>query len=456
MKTENLFLGLLGRMVLLSAFLPFCAYAQFRPQHLTRSWEQDLLKGKVKSISISTKDPNSCDSYTKYDDKGHCIQTNFSNYDYRRKYVIEGKVKDIIAVNYEPLLYKWGAVRCENRAAWMTYFPNNSYTETYQYEAQGELVSTNETSRYIYKSECLTTILDEHNNPRKQLFWDNGNIVQYDYYDSKGVRKNRIKITWKGNVATVTGNDSKYIYEYNINGQIVLVKIIGVGTFMGRHEYVFREISYQYNDLGYISSVKIKKFTEAENLKSTYQYKYTYEGSNLASITYLKDGKIDTKRIYKYTYDNVGNWIKQECYEVKVADIEILNKLHEDTRSIVYYTNTVGIDDEICEVCENAPRYLDGQEKLMSYFDGKLPDNSEMTGRVTAKFVVEKDGSVSHIEIIGGNTNLRKGVDAALKEMPAWKAGNNKWESARCRVKMILDFNNGSCNSLGISVPVKL
>lgn len=327
-------------MVLLSALLPFCAFAQFHPHHLTRNWEQDLLKGKVKSISVRTKDPNSCDSYTRYDNEGRCIQTNFSNYDYRCKYVIEGKVKDIIAANYEPLLYEWGAVRCENRAAWMTYFSNNSYTETYQYGSQGELVSINETSKYVYKSGYLTAILDESYNPRKQFFWDNGNLIQYDYYDSNGVRKNRIDITWKGNVATVIVKDGKCIYEYNANGQIVLVKIIGISTFLGRHEYVFREISYQYNNSGYISDIKIKSFSEAENLKNTYQYKYTYDGFNLASVTYLKDGKIDTKRIYKYIYDNVGNWIKQECYDVKMADIEILNKLYEDTRSIVYYTNT--------------------------------------------------------------------------------------------------------------------
>ena len=101
-------------------------------------------------------------------------------------------------------------------------------------------------------------------------------------------------------------------------------------------------------------------------------------------------------------------------------------------------------NDSIYNIVEQMPRFPGGDQAMFDFIgkNVKYPQEAkekEIQGRVFVQFVVEKDGSVSNVEVIrgiGGGCNEE--AVRVVKAMPKWEPGKQKGEPVR--VHFILPF----------------
>ena len=102
--------------------------------------------------------------------------------------------------------------------------------------------------------------------------------------------------------------------------------------------------------------------------------------------------------------------------------------------------------DQIFTAVEQPAEFPGGQEALMKWLSNNIryPENAQQNGtqgRVTVRFVVEKDGSVSGATILKG---VDKDLDAealrVVKRMPKWQAGKNNGQAVRSYFTLPVTF----------------
>lgn len=97
------------------------------------------------------------------------------------------------------------------------------------------------------------------------------------------------------------------------------------------------------------------------------------------------------------------------------------------------------VDQTVFEIVEEQPEFPGGMEGFMKYLSKNInyPESAVdngIQGKVMVRFVVERDGSATQVEIM-------KGVDPALdkesirvvKAMPKWKPGKQQGKTVRTR-----------------------
>lgn len=103
-------------------------------------------------------------------------------------------------------------------------------------------------------------------------------------------------------------------------------------------------------------------------------------------------------------------------------------------------------DDEVFIVAEQLPTYPGGEEARVKFLIDniiypKTLQEKGIKGKVVARFIVEKDGSISNAEIIRSlDPILDKEVLRVVKLMPKWKPGMQKGEPIRCYFSMPVTF----------------
>jgi protein TonB len=86
------------------------------------------------------------------------------------------------------------------------------------------------------------------------------------------------------------------------------------------------------------------------------------------------------------------------------------------------------------------PVYTGGFGALQDFLKNNLKENGE-TGRVIATFVIEKDGSVSNIEVIRSFSDKAKAEALrVIKLMPKWKPGIDKGKIVRVQYTIPISF----------------
>ena len=102
-------------------------------------------------------------------------------------------------------------------------------------------------------------------------------------------------------------------------------------------------------------------------------------------------------------------------------------------------------NDSIYQTVEEMPEFPNGIEGLMDYVaqNVKYPESAKennLQGRVIVKFVIEKDGSVSNVEVgRGWGNELDDEAVRVVKAMPNWKPG--KQDGKPVRVSFMLPIN---------------
>lgn len=90
--------------------------------------------------------------------------------------------------------------------------------------------------------------------------------------------------------------------------------------------------------------------------------------------------------------------------------------------------------EEIFTTVEQNPEFVGGVSKMYQYLASNIrtPGNSKTVGKVFLKFVVEKDGSISKIELLKGlGKECDEGAIRLISEMPKWNAGKQNGRPVR-------------------------
>lgn len=101
-------------------------------------------------------------------------------------------------------------------------------------------------------------------------------------------------------------------------------------------------------------------------------------------------------------------------------------------------------EGDVFTVCEEQPEFPGGEQELMKFlmtsmrYPKECADN-KIEGRVMLSFIVEKDGSISHIEEVRSpHPLLTAEAQRVVESMPKWKPGKQRGQEVR--VKYVLPF----------------
>lgn len=123
------------------------------------------------------------------------------------------------------------------------------------------------------------------------------------------------------------------------------------------------------------------------------------------------------------------------------------DKKFQTIKEDVYQTlKNKSVGDSIFQIVDQMPEFPGGIEALMDFVgkNVKYPEEAkekEISGRVFASFVIEKDGSVSNVKVLRG---IGGGCDdeavRVIKTMPKWKPGMQKGKPARVSYQIPINF----------------
>lgn len=118
-------------------------------------------------------------------------------------------------------------------------------------------------------------------------------------------------------------------------------------------------------------------------------------------------------------------------------------------------------DNPVFEVVEKMPEFPDGgMPKLMAYLAKNIryPEKAHKEGtqgRVTVQFIVEKDGSISHVTPLRGvQPELDAEAVRVISSMPKWKPGTQRGEAVRVRYTVPVVFRLTEENTTVKYIPV--
>jgi TonB family protein len=121
-------------------------------------------------------------------------------------------------------------------------------------------------------------------------------------------------------------------------------------------------------------------------------------------------------------------------------------------------TTTIATTDEVFVVVEKQPEFPGGNAAMMQWLSENIrypveAQEQRIQGRVIANFVIEKDGSITDVQIVRGIDPL---LDAesirVLQSMPKWQPGTQRGEAVRVRFTLPLVFRlTGNESGEGVS-----
>ena len=121
----------------------------------------------------------------------------------------------------------------------------------------------------------------------------------------------------------------------------------------------------------------------------------------------------------------------------------------------IKYTPTVNVaeeeedvvdEQEIFEIVEQQPEFPGGDAALLQWLSKNMKypaiaQENGTQGRVTVQFVVERDGSVGHVEVLRGvDPYLDKEAVRVVSMMPKWKPGEQRGKPVRTRFRVPVTF----------------
>ena len=103
-------------------------------------------------------------------------------------------------------------------------------------------------------------------------------------------------------------------------------------------------------------------------------------------------------------------------------------------------------EEEIFQAVEQQAEFPGGQAALMKWLSNNIrypeaAQQNDIQGRVIVKFVVEKDGSIGHAEIVRGvDRDLDKEALRVVNKMPKWQPGKNNGVAVRSYFTLPVTF----------------
>lgn len=109
-------------------------------------------------------------------------------------------------------------------------------------------------------------------------------------------------------------------------------------------------------------------------------------------------------------------------------------------------TTAVEKEDLPFQMLDVEPQFPGGTEAMMEFISNNtkypaIARDQGIQGRVFVTFVVEKDGSISNVEIIRGvHASLDKEAIRVMKSMPKWKPGEQAGKAVRSQMRLPFNF----------------
>ena len=103
-------------------------------------------------------------------------------------------------------------------------------------------------------------------------------------------------------------------------------------------------------------------------------------------------------------------------------------------------------NDMVFDVVEVMPQFPGGQIAMLQYLmkNIKYPEQAVkegIQGRVTVRFIVEKDGSISDVKpVLSVHPLLNKEAVRVVKSMPKWSPGKHNGKPVRVRFNLPVRF----------------
>ncbi len=103
-------------------------------------------------------------------------------------------------------------------------------------------------------------------------------------------------------------------------------------------------------------------------------------------------------------------------------------------------------DEPIFTATEIMPTFKGGSVELYKYLTSNIKypivgKNENKEKRVYIKFVVEKDGSITKVEVLKGvSEDLEQEAKRAVENMPKWNPAKQSFRYVRCYYHLTIDF----------------
>ena len=104
------------------------------------------------------------------------------------------------------------------------------------------------------------------------------------------------------------------------------------------------------------------------------------------------------------------------------------------------------VTDEIFVVVENQPEFPGGNTAMMKFLSENIrypviAQENGIQGRVICNFVVERDGSITDVQVVRGvDPSLDREAMRVINEMPRWKPGKQRGQAVRVRFTLPVVF----------------
>ncbi len=104
------------------------------------------------------------------------------------------------------------------------------------------------------------------------------------------------------------------------------------------------------------------------------------------------------------------------------------------------------VEEEIFVVVEQFPEYPGGQAAMMKFLNDNIrypviAQENGIQGRVVCNFVVERDGSITDVQVVRGvDPSLDREAVRVIQQMPNWTPGRQRGQAVRVRFTLPVQF----------------
>ena len=134
---------------------------------------------------------------------------------------------------------------------------------------------------------------------------------------------------------------------------------------------------------------------------------------------------------------------------INILDLDVTQDLAVDvTRFGGTYTGEGEVEEDVpVIIAETMPSFQGGDINTFSRWCAKhivyppIAQDNGSQGKVTVQFVVERDGSISHVVVLRGvDKYLDEEAVRVVKSAPKWKPGENRGKPVRVYIQVPINF----------------
>lgn len=165
-------------------------------------------------------------------------------------------------------------------------------------------------------------------------------------------------------------------------------------------------------------------------------------------------------KVYETKLDSVNHIIKIDTIKIIEDKFVVKYRVKTDTLTPIVYEPKVIInpianpdsfkqyeEELVWQKVDNMPSFPGGEQEMMKYLSKNVyyPDvayTNGVEGRVVVSFIVEKDGTITHIEIIKEiGFNCGTVCKEVVSNMPKWFIPTNKGVPVPVKLYLPIDFS---------------